>query len=86
MLARCVSSENDGGCITLRENRRARTGAVRAGNYVVYYKYVLIRSPPLHNSQEQTSNPDNAKAKEYAAILLSVDPQNEAANAVMQLK
>ena len=31
-------------------------------------------------------NPDNAKAKEYAAILLTVDPQNEAANAVMQLK
>lgn len=31
-------------------------------------------------------NPDNAKAKEYAAILLTVDPNNEAANAVMQLK
>ena len=31
-------------------------------------------------------SPDNAKAKEYAAILLTVDPTNEAANAVMQLK
>ena len=30
--------------------------------------------------------PNNEKAKEYAAILLTVDPQNEAANAVMQLK
>ncbi len=30
--------------------------------------------------------PDNAKAKEYAAILLTIDPENEAANAVMQLK
>ena len=30
--------------------------------------------------------PDTDKAKEYATILLSVDPENEAANAVMQLK
>jgi tetratricopeptide (TPR) repeat protein len=30
--------------------------------------------------------PDNAKAKEFAAILLTIDPENEAANAVMQLK
>ncbi len=30
--------------------------------------------------------PDNEKAKEYAAILLTIDPENEAANAVMQLK
>ena len=31
-------------------------------------------------------NPDNAKAKEYAAILQSVDPENETAKVVMQLK
>ena len=30
--------------------------------------------------------PDYDKAKEYAAILLTIDPENEAANAVMQLK
>ena len=30
--------------------------------------------------------PDNAKAKEYAAILQSVDPENETAKVVMQLK
>ena len=31
-------------------------------------------------------NPDNAKAKEYAAILQTVDPDNETAKVVMQLK
>ena len=30
--------------------------------------------------------PNTPKAKEYAAILLTIDPENEAANAVMQLK
>ena len=41
------------------------------GYFINYYSHIAPNTP---------------KAKEYAAILLTIDPENEAANAVMQLK